>query len=1019
MMKSNNDSTESEPHGHLYSLQSFTALTMAFFLIVLILTALVVVPRINELVESQNADEIQVDLALQAKLFTKYVESQSAVLQDLAQFPVLISAAMLSDPKNPKLKDLIDNIVISGKNARLILQNFAGAVVISTTQQLQGKYSKNEAWVDKILEGEIPYHFQLLSQENEQFTFKISVPIEYNTLIEGVLSAEITAPLDQVFITQSINDDIAFKLVQGSTTIATAGEHIGSAQENSVYLAQPDLDFIYITDDLLVIEKQLALRNTVLTVLLVGLVISLVLFVFFGYRSRSKNDFVGKQRFVIGRAYFIPIVVVVIGVAISTISFSILNSVQKSSIEREEIASGKAFVKNVQERIDARLRILNSLAAFYNASNFVDRQEFNDFIESFTSDDGSVQVLAWVPKVSAKDKASYEEKAQTEGLRKFEIKEFSADGMLQKAGERGQHFPVYYVSPMEGNEYILGFDLASNRERLEALASSSRSGNMVATTPIEMAVETAFKTDTLVLYPVYDITKAGNLSDRDVLDSVRGFVLLVLRADYIFQSSLENDDGILSAFVRDVTDTENEEILYGAPILPNELTYSYSFDVAGRTWQIDTSSTAEGIYVRWVPWLVLVTGLVISAFITAGLVHLIRRREVVELLVQERTAELRMLSSIAANSNDLFIVTDAEELQYEKGGPEILYVNEAFTSFTGYSYDEIVGKTPRILQGPKTDPEQLSLIRATLLKGESYQGELINYTKDNEEYWVDLNIIPLKDEEGRNIQFAAVQRIITDRITAQSEREKLIDKLSESNEELARFAFVCSHDLQEPLRMIRSFSEKLQDHIADDLIDDEKGQKYFRFVTEGATRAQDLICDILAYSSIDCDTQQLQLVDTNELIDGIRNAMHVPLQNGGGKITWDQLPEIQGNRTQLYQLFQNLINNAIKYQSVESAPIVHISACDAGNLWQFSIKDNGIGIEERHVSKIFDVFQRLHRKSQYAGTGVGLSICKKVVERHGGSIRVESEHGAGSTFIFTLLKPIPVEAIDEQQRKAS
>lgn len=296
---------------------------------------------------------------------------------------------------------------------------------------------------------------------------------------------------------------------------------------------------------------------------------------------------------------------------------------------------------------------------------------------------------------------------------------------------------------------------------------------------------------------------------------------------------------------------------------------------------------------------------------------------------------------------------------------------------------------------------------------------MINYTKNGKEYCVDINIVPLRDDTGEIIQFAIVEREISDRKQAQVERAGLIDKLTDSNEELARFAFVCSHDLQEPLRMIRSFSEKLQTHIADDLIDDEKGKKYFRFITDGATRAQDLITDILSYSSIDSDTELLQSVDGSQLIDNIRDTMHVSLQNCGGTITRDTLPELQGNRTQLYQLFQNIINNAIKYQKSGTSPKVHISAIEAGQHWQFAFSDNGIGIEQRHLHKIFDVFQRLHRKSQYAGTGVGLSICKKVVERHGGTLWVESELGVGTVFYFTLLRPVVMETIHERQSKAS
>jgi light-regulated signal transduction histidine kinase (bacteriophytochrome) len=176
-------------------------------------------------------------------------------------------------------------------------------------------------------------------------------------------------------------------------------------------------------------------------------------------------------------------------------------------------------------------------------------------------------------------------------------------------------------------------------------------------------------------------------------------------------------------------------------------------------------------------------------------------------------------------------------------------------------------------------------------------------------------------------------------------------------------------------------------------------------VTDGAVRAQALVVDILAYSSIGTDTQLLEDVVGEDLINVVKdNMQNVLLENGGG-ITCDPLPILRGNKTQLFQLFQNLINNGMKYRKLDTPPKVHVSVKDAGDCWQFAIKDNGIGMEQRHLKKIFEVFQRLHRKSQYAGTGVGLSICKKVVERHGGIIWVESEKGVGSTFYFTLLKP--------------
>lgn len=236
------------------------------------------------------------------------------------------------------------------------------------------------------------------------------------------------------------------------------------------------------------------------------------------------------------------------------------------------------------------------------------------------------------------------------------------------------------------------------------------------------------------------------------------------------------------------------------------------------------------------------------------------------------------------------------------------------------------------------------------------------------------------------------------------EKDKFIGQLSDSNEELARFAYVCSHDLQEPLRMIRSFSEKLMQHLEGRFDDDEKGQKYFRFIIDGAERSQNLIADILAYSSLDRVEKQFLPVSVSKLLEAISRDLESTISDKGGRLTYDPLPDVIGNHSQLYQLFQNLISNGFKYHRQGEVPQVHVGVMDSGDRWVFSVQDNGIGIEERYSDKIFEVFQRLHRQSQYTGTGVGLSICKKVVKRHGGEIWVKSTKDVGTLFYFTLMK---------------
>ncbi len=238
----------------------------------------------------------------------------------------------------------------------------------------------------------------------------------------------------------------------------------------------------------------------------------------------------------------------------------------------------------------------------------------------------------------------------------------------------------------------------------------------------------------------------------------------------------------------------------------------------------------------------------------------------------------------------------------------------------------------------------------------------------------------------------------------ETQRETLIEELADSNEELERFAYVCSHDLREPMRIMKGFSERLEKYLGAKAQEDEKLKKYLHYITDAATRAQTLIQDILAYSRVEKDMQQVEIIDTQAMLDSI--ILDFTAEEGGKpkKITAHGLPKLVGHQTQVYQLLQNLVSNGLKYQPADRVPEVTVTAQEQGDQWLFCVEDNGIGIELRHLTKIFEVFQRLHDRSEYSGTGIGLAICKKIVEMHGGEIWVESEPGTGSQFYFTLSK---------------
>ena len=236
---------------------------------------------------------------------------------------------------------------------------------------------------------------------------------------------------------------------------------------------------------------------------------------------------------------------------------------------------------------------------------------------------------------------------------------------------------------------------------------------------------------------------------------------------------------------------------------------------------------------------------------------------------------------------------------------------------------------------------------------------------------------------------------------ANEQLTKKADELARSNAELEQFAYVASHDLQEPLRMVSSYTQLILRRYGAKLDGDAK--EFMDFIVDGATRMKRLIEDLLTYSRVGTRGKDLKSTDCEAALQKALVNLRAAIEESGASVTHDPLPTIAADDTQLAQLFQNLVGNALKFRGAD-APHVHVSAEDHGSEWVFGVKDNGIGIEPQYFERIFMVFQRLHVKTEYPGTGIGLAICKKVVDRHGGRIWVESQPGQGSKFCFALPK---------------
>lgn len=254
-----------------------------------------------------------------------------------------------------------------------------------------------------------------------------------------------------------------------------------------------------------------------------------------------------------------------------------------------------------------------------------------------------------------------------------------------------------------------------------------------------------------------------------------------------------------------------------------------------------------------------------------------------------------------------------------------------------------------------------------------------------------------------------LEELVAQRTAALAQRS---DELARSNADLEQFAYVASHDLQEPLRMVSSYLQLLEKRYKDKL--DQDATTFIGFAVDGAVRMQNLINDLLTYSRVGSKGAPFQPVDCAQVMEMVLHALQVNITDSQGQVSVDRLPVVMGDAMQLTQLFQNLLANALKFRG-ESPPCVHVSAERNGACWVFSVADNGIGIAPEYFNRIFVMFQRLHGRRAYSGTGIGLAICKKIVERHGGSIWVESMPGEGANFKFTIPAIPEAPAIGEEK----
>lgn len=338
----------------------------------------------------------------------------------------------------------------------------------------------------------------------------------------------------------------------------------------------------------------------------------------------------------------------------------------------------------------------------------------------------------------------------------------------------------------------------------------------------------------------------------------------------------------------------------------------------------------------------------------------------------------------------------------------ITYVNHKFCAISQYSSEELLGKTHSIINSHYHPKEFFIEMWNTIAKGLVWEGEIRNRAKDGTYYWVNTTIVPFRDEHEKPERYVAVRYEITERKLAEEQLKVYAKRLEVSNRELQDFASVAAHDLQEPLRKIQTFSDRLKTKAKDDLKPD--ALDYLERIQNSAQRMQILINDLLTYSRVTSKAQPFASLDLNQVLSQVISILEVRIEQTRGKVEVAPLPLIDGDSTQMHQLFQNLIGNALKFSKpgipphvkVEAKILEHSPLGRPGPACQISIQDNGIGFEEKYLDRIFTIFQRLHGRQEYEGTGIGLAVCRKIIDRHGGVITARSTPDTGATFLITL-----------------
>jgi PAS domain S-box-containing protein len=660
-----------------------------------------------------------------------------------------------------------------------------------------------------------------------------------------------------------------------------------------------------------------------------------------------------------------------------------------------EVALARRALEN---RFESYIFELMALQSFYNASDFIDAKEFNVFAQGAFVRHDDLRSLGWAPLVSRPDLKAFEQRMRQSGNPKYQVSERNAQKKIIPVQPRAEYFPVAYRYSPDIREALTGMDMVSEPARAKAIEQARDTGEATATSATIISMGTPREALGLIVFnPVYKKNMPVTTAEERHR-AIDGVLLGLFSYKSIFepiakgwekkgvelQVREEQDDGTVKVLFGDLDDT--------ASINFNTEFYQQEYAAfAGRVWNVEFYRDPQYTlaHINWSIWYTLAGSLAFTFFASAFLLGVTGQTAVVEQLVKLKTREL------SDKNNFLSMVMDHV--------PDMIFVKRRDHTFASIN-KAMLETMPPSKRGSVLGTTAFDLYPEKDIKGYIEQDVKAfekGYSETNESYTdyegtvrtIFTRKIAFLNDAGEQF-LLGFARDVTKEKAAEAE-------LKRSNKELEDFAYVASHDLKAPLRHIAMSAGFLKERYKGQF--DKKATELLEGMASATVRMQEMIESLLSYSRVGRAKKEFRPVSMGAVVDAVLKALQAQIKEKSAVIEVEgELPSVLGDQSLLTQLMQNLLQNAIKYSKEDMPPRIKISAEKVGALWQISIADNGIGIAPEYAEKVFQIFQRLHLEHEYDGVGIGLAICQRIVEYHGGKTWLDLEYRGGSKFVFTL-----------------